>query len=198
MRRHIFPNDVVDSNSTPILIIVMFKSLHPTKGGPNLASVQYWRLQHHLFDMPTITRSSRFYTLSILFVDRIHKKARDMETLSDGVDDGLLDIRQPDRYLPHAVAQVTLTMRHNLIGPITCLPPLFLLSLLRGGSVLNGCWHAKSFPKEFRDDVVRVARRGRFTHEEVVQLSRDNRRLVVESEILRRAAAYFAKVALPK
>lgn len=92
----------------------------------------------------------------------------------------------------------------------------------------------KRFPKEFRDDVVRVARSGKFTHEEiahdfqisvsslkrwldqaniddglkdgtttteqdeVVQLRRDNRRLVMENEILRRAAAYFAKDALPK
>ena len=92
----------------------------------------------------------------------------------------------------------------------------------------------KRFPKEFKDDVVRVARNGQFTHEEVahdfqisvsslrrwldqaniddglkdgltsseqeevVQLRRDNRRLVMENEILRRAAAYFAKDALPK
>jgi transposase len=92
----------------------------------------------------------------------------------------------------------------------------------------------KKFPKEFKDDVVRVARSGKFTHEEVahdfqisvsslrrwldqaniddglkdgltsseqgevVQLRRDNRRLVMENEILRRAAAYFAKDALPK
>ena len=33
---------------------------------------------------------------------------------------------------------------------------------------------------------------------EVVQLRRDNRRLEMENEILRRAAAYFAKDALPK
>ena len=92
----------------------------------------------------------------------------------------------------------------------------------------------KRFPKEFRDDVVRVARSGNFTHEEIahdfqisvsslkrwldqanvddglkdglktseqdeiVQLRRDNRRLAMENEILRRAAAYFAKDALPK
>jgi transposase len=92
----------------------------------------------------------------------------------------------------------------------------------------------KVFPKEFKDDVVRVARSGRFTHEEVahdfnistssvkrwihqadvddglkdgltsaeqeevVQLRRDNRLLAMENEILRRAAAYFAKDALPK
>lgn len=92
----------------------------------------------------------------------------------------------------------------------------------------------KRFPKEFRDDVVRVARSGKFTHEEIahdfqisvsslkrwldqanvddglkdglktseqdeiVQLRRDNRRLAMENEILRRAAAYFAKDALPK
>lgn len=92
----------------------------------------------------------------------------------------------------------------------------------------------KRFPKEFRDDVVRVARSGKFTHEEIahdfqisvsslkrwldqanvddglkdglktseqdeiVQLRRDNRRLAMENEILRRAAAYFAKEALPK
>lgn len=34
--------------------------------------------------------------------------------------------------------------------------------------------------------------------EEVVALRRDNRRLLQENEILRRAAAYFAKDALPK
>ena len=34
--------------------------------------------------------------------------------------------------------------------------------------------------------------------DEVVRLRRDNRRLVMENEILRRAAAYFAKDALPK
>jgi len=33
---------------------------------------------------------------------------------------------------------------------------------------------------------------------EVVQLRRSNRRLEMENEILRRAAAYFAKDALPK
>lgn len=33
---------------------------------------------------------------------------------------------------------------------------------------------------------------------EVVALRRDNRRLAMENEILRRAAAYFAKDALPK
>ena len=33
---------------------------------------------------------------------------------------------------------------------------------------------------------------------EVVRLRRDNRRLAMENEILRRAAAYFAKDALPK
>jgi transposase len=33
---------------------------------------------------------------------------------------------------------------------------------------------------------------------EVVQLRRENRRLAMENEILRRAAAYFAKDALPK
>jgi transposase len=92
----------------------------------------------------------------------------------------------------------------------------------------------KRFPKEFRDDVVRVARSDKFTHDEVahdfnislsslkrwlhqadvddglkggltsteqdevVQLRRDVRRLSMENEILRRAAAYFAKDALPK
>jgi transposase len=92
----------------------------------------------------------------------------------------------------------------------------------------------KKFPREFRDDVVRVVRSGKFTHEEVahdfhislsslkrwlhqadiddgrseglttaeldevVRLRRDNRRLEMENEILRRAAAYFAKDALPK
>lgn len=35
-------------------------------------------------------------------------------------------------------------------------------------------------------------------HEEVVRLRRENRRLEMENEILRRAAAYFAKDALPK
>ena len=34
--------------------------------------------------------------------------------------------------------------------------------------------------------------------DEVVRLRRDNRRLEMENEILRRAAAYFAKDALPK
>jgi transposase len=34
--------------------------------------------------------------------------------------------------------------------------------------------------------------------EEVVRLRRENRRLGMENEILRRAAAYFAKDALPK
>jgi transposase len=33
---------------------------------------------------------------------------------------------------------------------------------------------------------------------EIVQLRRDKRRLEMENEILRRAAAYFAKDALPK
>jgi len=92
----------------------------------------------------------------------------------------------------------------------------------------------KRFPKEFKDDVVRVARSGKLTHEEiahdfnislsslkrwlhqadvddglkdglttteqeeVVRLRRDVRRLTMENEILRRAAAYFAKDALPK
>jgi transposase len=92
----------------------------------------------------------------------------------------------------------------------------------------------KRFPKEFRDDVVRVARSGKLTHEEiahnfnislsslqrwlrqadvddglrgglttteqeeVVRLRRDVRRLSMENEILRRAAAYFAKDALPQ
>ena len=92
----------------------------------------------------------------------------------------------------------------------------------------------KHFPKEFKDDVVRVARGGKFSHEEVahdfqistsslkrwlhqadvddglkgglttteqeevVQLRRDVRRLSMENEILRRAAAYFASDALPK
>jgi transposase len=34
--------------------------------------------------------------------------------------------------------------------------------------------------------------------QEVVRLRRENRRLEMENEILRRAAAYFAKDALPK
>ena len=95
------------------------------------------------------------------------------------------------------------------------------------------CWKdatiPKHFPKEFKDNVVRMARSGKFTYEEVahdfqisvlslkrwleqaniddglkegltsteqdevVRLRRDNRRLVMETEILRRAAAYFAK-----
>ena len=90
------------------------------------------------------------------------------------------------------------------------------------------------FPKEFKDDVVRVTRSGKFTHEEVahdfnistssvkrwllqaniddglrggltsteqeevVQLLRDNQRLTMENEILRCAAAYVAKDALPQ
>ena len=92
----------------------------------------------------------------------------------------------------------------------------------------------KRFPKEFKDDVVRVARSGTFAHEEIahdfqistasvrrwvdqanvddglkdglttaeqeemVRLRRANRRLEMENEILRRAAAYFARDALPK
>jgi transposase len=92
----------------------------------------------------------------------------------------------------------------------------------------------KRFPKEFKDDVVRVARSGRFTHDEIahdfqvsvgsvrrwldqadiddglkdgltsseqeenIRLRRENRRLEMENEILRRAAAYFARDALPK
>jgi len=92
----------------------------------------------------------------------------------------------------------------------------------------------KKFPKEFKRDVVTVARRGQIPipevaadfdvaestlrrwmrqadiddgvkdgltsaeQEEVVQLRRTNRRLEMENEILRRAAAYFAKDALPK
>ncbi len=92
----------------------------------------------------------------------------------------------------------------------------------------------KRFPPEFKTDVVKVARRGDLTinevahdfdiapesvrrwmkqadiddgvkdglttaeQEEVVKLRRANRRLEMENEILRRAAAYFAKDALPK
>lgn len=46
-------------------------------------------------------------------------------------------------------------------------PPLFLASLLRRAPVLEGCPHSQTFPKEFKDDVVRVARSGKFTHDEV-------------------------------
>ena len=92
----------------------------------------------------------------------------------------------------------------------------------------------KRFPPEFKADVVKVARRGDLTinevaadfdiapesvrrwmkqadiddgvkdglttaeQEEVVKLRRANRRLEMENEILRRAAAYFAKDSLPK
>ena len=92
----------------------------------------------------------------------------------------------------------------------------------------------KKFPLEFKQDVVRVARRGDLTlaevaadfgvseesvrrwsrqadidegikdgltsseQSEIVQLRRDKRRLEMENEILRRAAAYFAKESLPK
>ena len=92
----------------------------------------------------------------------------------------------------------------------------------------------KKFPPEFKRDVVRVARRGDLTvnevaadfdvsvesvrrwmrqadiddgvkdglttaeQAEVVRLRRENRRLEMENEILRRAAAYFAKDQLPK
>jgi transposase len=92
----------------------------------------------------------------------------------------------------------------------------------------------KRFPKEFKRDVVAVARRRqvplkeiaadfgvgestvqRWLHQadvddgikdglttaeqqEIVQLRRDKRRLEMENEILRRAAAYFASGTLPK
>ena len=92
----------------------------------------------------------------------------------------------------------------------------------------------KRFPEEFKQDVVRVARRGDLTvlevaadfdvskesvrrwmrqadvddgvkdgqtsteQSELVQLRRDKRRLEMENEILRRAAAYFAASTLPK
>jgi transposase len=92
----------------------------------------------------------------------------------------------------------------------------------------------KKFPKEFKRDVVAVARRGLVPipevaadfdvsettlrrwmrqadiddgvkdglttaeQEEVVRLRRRTRQLEMENEILRRAAAYFAKDALPK
>ena len=93
----------------------------------------------------------------------------------------------------------------------------------------------KKFPPEFKQDVVRVARRGDLTarevatdfgvslesvrrwvrqadvddgvvagqssseRSEVVQLRRDKRRLEMENEILKRAAAYFAREnVLPK
>jgi transposase len=92
----------------------------------------------------------------------------------------------------------------------------------------------KKFPDEFKQDVVRVARRGDLTvlevaadfdvskesvrrwmrqadvddgvkdgqtsteQSELVQLRRDKRRLEMENEILRRAAAYFAASTLPK
>ena len=93
---------------------------------------------------------------------------------------------------------------------------------------------ARPYPREFRDDVVRVARRGDLSvnevaadfdiapesvrrwmrqadvddgvkdglttseQSEIVQLRRANRRLEQEVEILRRAAAFFAKDSLPK
>ena len=49
-------------------------------------------------------------------------------------------------------------------------------------------------------DIDDGVRNGQTTAEqsEVVQLRRDKRRLEMENEILRRAAAYFAKDALPK
>jgi transposase len=92
----------------------------------------------------------------------------------------------------------------------------------------------KKFPPEFKQDVVRVARRGDLTarevatdfgvslesvrrwvrqadvddgvvhgqtsseRSEVVQLRRDKRRLEMENEILRRAAAYFPAGSLQK
>jgi transposase len=92
----------------------------------------------------------------------------------------------------------------------------------------------RKYPKEFRADVVAVARRGDLTQaevahdfgvseesvrrwmrqadiddgiregqtsseqSEVVQLRREKRRLEMENEILRRAAAYFASSTLPK
>lgn len=92
----------------------------------------------------------------------------------------------------------------------------------------------KKFPREFKRDVVTVARRGDLTipevavdfgvseesvrrwvrqadiddgvrdgqtsteQSELVQLRRDKRRLEMENEILRRAAAYFASSTLPK
>ena len=74
------------------------------------------------------------------------------------------------------------------------------------------------YPPEFKRDVVTVARRGDLSvaevavdfgvaeetvrrwmkQAEIVQLRRDKRRLEMESEILRRAAAYFAASSLPK
>ena len=92
----------------------------------------------------------------------------------------------------------------------------------------------RKYPKEFRADVVAVARRGDLTvpevahdfgvseesvrrwvrqadiddgvrdgqtsaeQSELVQLRREKRRLEMENEILRRAAAYFASSSLPK
>ena len=92
----------------------------------------------------------------------------------------------------------------------------------------------KKFPPEFKRDVVRVARRGDLTlnevaadfdvsvesvrrwmrqadvddgvkdglttaeQAEVVKMRREIRRLEMENEILRRAAAYFARDQLPK
>ncbi len=92
----------------------------------------------------------------------------------------------------------------------------------------------RKYPKEFKRDVVTVARRGDLTvpevahdfgvseesvrrwvrqadiddgiregqtsteQSELVQLRRDKRRLEMENEILRRAAAYFAASTLPK
>lgn len=98
--------------------------------------------------------------------------------------------------------------------------------LSRGGMTIM----PKKYPSEFRDDVVRVARKGDSTKVQIAkdfgiseaclyrwieaaelaesgvepesvklrELSRRNRVLEQENEILRRAAAFFARESLPK
>lgn len=52
------------------------------------------------------------------------------------------------------------------------------------------------YPREFRDDVVRVAR-SREDSTELRDLRRRNRVLEQENEVLRRAAAYLSQTNLP-
>ena len=52
------------------------------------------------------------------------------------------------------------------------------------------------YPKEFREDVVRVAR-SREDSTELRELRRRNRLLEQENEVLRRAAAYLSQANLP-